>query len=302
MSPRFDAELAVVPPYRLDLTVEALRRLAANVVDHAGPYGYRRLFDDAAGRHAVTVVQIAPDRLRARIEGPDGSARVPDLERMLGTRARLDGWPEVARPYPWLADLAQTFRGLAPPRYPTVWEACAHAIVFQQISIQAAGAIMRRLVEVASEPVAYDGELLYAFPSPRAVLALTTDAMRAAGLSGQKIAHLRSAAETFTAGLSRALLESLPSDLAAQRLQEIRGIGPWSAAIVLLRGLGRIEVFPLRDSGVARALGALSGERSLDVALLLERLGSVRGMLYYHLLLGSRRERGEAWGYSLPDA
>ncbi len=55
--------------------------------------------------------------------------------------------------------------------------------------------------------------------------------------------------------------------------------------MILLRGLGRLDIFPLRDSGVARSLALLAGG-ARSTGELLETLGPVRGMLYYHLLLG----------------
>ena len=70
---------------------------------------------------------------------------------------------------------------------------------------------------------------------------------------------------------------------------QLRGIGPWSAAVVLLRGFGRLDTFPLRDSGVARTAALLSGDPNVDLDAVLEALGPTRGMLYYHLLLGRLR-------------
>ena len=84
-------------------------------------------------------------------------------------------------------------------------------------------------------------------------------------------------------------IEALPSPQAAQRLTAVRGIGAWSAAVVLLRGFGRLDVFPMKDSGVARSLKMLSRDPELDAGALLEALGPVRGFLYFHLLLGRMR-------------
>jgi DNA-3-methyladenine glycosylase II len=53
--------------------------------------------------------------------------------------------------------------------------------------------------------------------------------------------------------------------------------------------MGRLDTFPLRDSGVARSLSLLAGEMHVDQGELLERLGDMRGMLYYHLLLSRMR-------------
>jgi DNA-3-methyladenine glycosylase II len=129
-----------------------------------------------------------------------------------------------------------------------------------------------------------------AFPHAQRWLEAGDDVLRGAGLSRNKAGHLRSAAAAFVDGsIDEAALEKLSTTEAAVRLCGIRGIGPWSASVVLLRGLGRLDVFPLRDSGVARSLVQLSGEAAIDQTELLERLGPVRGMLYYHLLLGRLR-------------
>jgi DNA-3-methyladenine glycosylase II len=179
---------------------------------------------------------------------------------------------------------------LRPPRYPTLWEALAHSIVFQQISIHAAASIMRRLIEAAGAPVEHNGSVFYPFITPDDLLRSNDATLRTAGLSANKIAHLRSAAQAVSDGeISEAEIERLPSAQASERLCAIRGIGPWSAAVVLLRGFGRLDVFPMKDSGVARSLRMLSGNPLIDAHALLESLGPVRGMLYFHLLLGRMR-------------
>jgi DNA-3-methyladenine glycosylase II len=284
----FETQVPVSPPYRLDFTVDALRRLAANVVDVVDASGiYRRALADARGVNLVEVTQPSARSLRIRAAGRNGSRWVPVLERMLGTHVRLDDWYERVRPFPWLAYLTRELKGLRPPRYPTMWEALANAIVFQQISIHAAGSIMRRTVEALGEPLEYAGGLYFPFLTPQAVLAAPEKTLREAGLSGNKITHLRSAAAAILDELvGDEMLEALPSPAAAQRLTAVKGIGAWSAAVVLLRGFGRLDVFPLKDSGVARSLKALSGNTEIDAHALLEALGPVRGMLYFHLLLG----------------
>ena len=287
----FEAEVSVRPPYRLDLTVDALRRLAANVVDVAGEDGvYRRALRDERAANLLEVTQSGKQALRVRIAGPAAQRWLPAVDRMLGTQVRLDDWYKRVRPFPWLAYLARELRGLRPPRYPSLWEALAHAIVFQQISIHAAASIMRRLIETAAVPLEHAGAAYYPFVTPRDLLACSGQQLRAAGLSANKVAHLRSAAEAVVSGaVTAGELERLPSAQAAERLCSIRGIGPWSAAVVLLRGFGRLDVFPMKDSGVARSLRVLSGDPLIDVHALLEALGPVKGMLYFHLLLGRTR-------------
>jgi DNA-3-methyladenine glycosylase II len=287
----FEAEVSVRSPYRLDLTVDALRRLAANVVDVADELGtYRRALRDRAGTNLLEVRQASARSLIVRVAGPRAQRHVATVQRMLGTAAHLEDWYRRVKPYPWLAFLARELRGLRPPRYPTLWEALAHSIVFQQISIHAAASIMRRLIETAGTPVEHDGTLYYPFITPDELLACDDAKLRAAGLSANKIAHLRSAAMAVaSAEITDDEIERLPSAQASERLCVIRGIGPWSAAVVLLRGFGRLDVFPMKDSGVARSLRLLSGDPLIDAHALLEALGPVRGMLYFHLLLGRMR-------------
>lgn len=287
----FETEVSVRSPYRLDLTVDALRRLAANVVDVVGEDGvYRRALRDRSGANLVEVRQPGARTLAVRIAGSRAARWLPAVERMLGTRVTLNEWYRRVRPYPWLDFLATELRGLRPPRYPSLWEALAHSIVFQQISIHAAASIMRRLIEAVGSPVEHGGAVFYPFISADELLRSSDGTLREAGLSANKIAHLRSAAEAVVSGaLSGEEIERLASAPASERLCSIRGIGPWSAAVVLLRGFGRLDVFPMKDSGVARSLKMLSGNPLLDAHALLEELGPVRGMLYFHLLLGRMR-------------
>ena len=184
-------------------------------------------------------------------------------------------------------------RGVRPPRYPTIWEACVNAIVFQQISLHAASSIMGRLTVGLSEPVEHSGVRLYPFPSPEQILSAPDSVLRGAGLSAGKLATLRRVADALGAGaIDEGQLERLPSPDAAALLRSIKGIGPWTAVVILLRGLGRLDVFPANDTSVARNLTLVGGPAALDVETLLDTLGPERGMLYYHLLLGRLETRG----------
>lgn len=286
------AVLPVRQPFRLDLTVDALRRLASNVVDVVDTDGtYYRVLGDTASAELMAI-RATEDGSAIEVRGTGSRPErwYPIVSRMLGTCIDLSEWYVRSRRIAWLRPISVALRGLKPPRYPTLWEACAHAILFQQISIHAAAAIMRRAVESLGEPFAAGEIRCIAFPNARQWLEAGDAQLRAAGLSRNKLAHIRSVAQAVVEGtIDERMLERLPTPEAFERLRAIRGIGPWSASVVLLRGLGRLDAFPRRDSGVARRLALLSGEAHLDQDALLERLGPVRGMLYFHLLLGRMR-------------
>lgn len=283
--------LPVRAPFRLDLTVDALRRVASNAVDVAAADGtyYRALGSTSAGT-ILAVRPRGPAEIEYRATARHSHALRATVARLLGTDVDLTEWYRRSRRIVWLRPLVDALRGLKPPRYPTLWEALAHAIVFQQISIYAAASIMRRAVELLGPRVSAPGISCIAFPPPEVWTSADDGTLRDAGLSRNKIAHLRAAARALSEGaIDEAALDALSSPEAAERLCAIAGIGPWSASVVLLRGLGRLDVFPLRDSGVARSLALLSGDARLDQETVLEILGPVRGMLYYHLLLGRMR-------------
>ena len=157
-----------VPPFRLDLTVWALRRRAENIIDRWDGRTYSRML--VLGRKPVelNVTQIGTrtsPRLRVIATGPrltrpetrDVSALV---ERMLGTRVDLTRFYRLAARHPELGDLVRRFRGLKPPRFPTVFESLLNAFACQQLSLALGVLLLNRLAErygVAIENKSTDG-------------------------------------------------------------------------------------------------------------------------------------------------
>lgn len=280
-----------VRPYRLDLTVQALRRVNTNIVDVVTPDGrYLRAFSDDHGTNIVHVQQTKSDRLEVHITGRNARARLDIVTSMLGIGIDLRAWDSRAAHFPWLAKLAKDVRGVKPPRYPDLLEAICNAIVFQQLSIVAAASIMRRFVERLSDPIERDGVRVYPFPTAESILQATDARLQGAGLSLQKVQYLRGVAEAVTARtITAAIIEPLSTDLALVELQKVRGIGRWAAANILLRGFGRLDVFPPSDSGAAQSIKILSGDPDTSLDDVLAALGDVRGMLYFHFLLGRLR-------------
>jgi DNA-3-methyladenine glycosylase II len=288
--------VAVRAPYRLDLTANVLRRLSTNVVDRFEGTTYRRLIGDGKATALLSVTQTGPTELAVDIAS-SGKIRFDPavlVERLLGIDVDLEPFYRASASVAWLAPLVAGARGVKPPRYPTAWEACVNAIVYQQVSIHAAGAILRRVIERYAVPVTVGDGQLYAFPGPRTLIDADAEELHGLGLSINKVVSLRAVARAILDGaIDEAALTLLPTPELMAELVVHRGIGPWTAAVVALRGFGRLDLFPMNDSGVAKSVRDLAGPVPIDVDALLARLGPQRGMLYYHLLLARLASRGE---------
>lgn len=147
--------------------------------------------------------------------------------------------------------LAGLVREAGLPRFPPPAEdpfpALVRSVVRQQLAEPAARAIHRRLV------VALDGLL-----TPRRLLATDPTVLRACGLSGRKARSLHDLAAKALDGtvpLDAQLLARLPDAEISARLRSVRGIGPWSAELFLLRQLRRLDVWPVADRGIRRGYG-----------------------------------------------
>ena len=130
---------------------------------------------------------------------------------------------------------------------PNLFETLVDAIISQQISVKAADAIMARLR--AATP---GGQ-----PTPEALLTLEHDALRAIGLSTPKARYVRDLTERVSSGqLDLQRLEMLEDEAVIQELIQVKGIGRWTAEMMLIFSLGRPDVLPVDD------LGFLDGVRS----------------------------------------
>ncbi len=167
---------------------------------------------------------------------------------------------------PDLARLLERFGALRIVRAPDLYEALFVAVIGQQVSVQSAQSTRRRLMHNLGTAViagsAPGGEDHHLYPTPRQLRDAGEPALRAQGISRQKSAYLLEIADRAAAGeLDRASFAALSDEDAIARLCEIRGVGHWTAEIVLMRGLGRPDVFPAGDLGLQVAVQEVLGLR-----------------------------------------
>src|SRR4029077_1838651 len=160
-----------------------------------------------------------------------------------------------------------------------------HMILEQQVSIDAAAAMHRRLVELC-RPL-----------EPGPFLALDDATLRSCGISRQKMDYARRLAAAVASGeFDFARLAAADDETAAAALIALKGIGRWTADVYLLFALGRSDIWPAGDLGlqfgIAECLGL--GERPSEQAV--RELGnawrpwrSVAACLFWQSYLHARR-------------
>jgi DNA-3-methyladenine glycosylase II len=295
---RLAFQIKPVPPFRLDRTVQALRRRTINAVDRWDGATYRRTLVIDQRPLAVEVVQIAPSErpmLQVAVSGPSlpPSTRfvaMAALTRLLGVDRCLDDFYGAAADEPRLGCLARLFRGLKPPRFPTVFEALINAFACQQVTLSLGIQLLNRLAATCARGWDDPGEGAYPFPSPDDLAGRKAADLRALGFSRQKGEAIIELARAIAArGFDLDELEDLDDAAAVARLRTLRGVGRWTAEYVLLRGLGRLHVFPGDDIGarnnLQRWLGILEPLDYDGVQRVLARWQPFQGLVYLHLLL-----------------
>lgn len=289
--------IPTAPPFFLEATVRVLQRRPMNRVNRWEDGRYLRVLPTAEGLRLVAVENhgpIAAPDLRGLVFGGPISPQTREqlgvtVQHLLGSAVDVAPFYRVARRDPRLQAAIASLRGLKPPRFPTLFETIANVIPFQQVSLAAGDAVVGRLVERFGERLRLGDRVYDAFPRPERIAAVDITALRDVGLSRAKAATLHDVARRILAGeLSEARLEALPSAAALEILLALPGIGPWSAGLILLRGLRRMEIFPGGDVGAAKNLGRLLGSadsaRDGERQALLAQMGDMRGYLYFYAL------------------
>ena len=297
--------LKVVPPFRLDLTVWALRRRPENKMDRWDGKTFCRGLVLNGKPVEIAVIQIgsmAAPRLQVTVTGVpfghDVMAGVTEtLNRVLGLQADLKSFYRYAAKDARLSVLARRFRGVKPPQFPSLLEALVNGIACQQFSLASGIQMLNRVSEKFGTPLIGIGIRAHTFPRPEDLAALKPEPLRNLGFSRQKAGAIIELSRAIVAGnLDRDGFLSLDDGSAVEQLCRLNGVGRWTAEYVLLRGLGRLHIFPGDDVGARNTLQKWLGLRKpLDydsVRRLIAKWEPYAGLIYFHMLLYRLNENG----------
>lgn len=148
----------------------------------------------------------------------------------------------------------------------TPYESLLQAIVYQSIAGKAAKVIFERVRALGSNGLC---------PAPEELLRVSTRKLRAVGLSKAKIASVRDLAAKTIEGVVPALEDAMKmSDQELiERLDSVRGIGPWTVEMFLIFRLGRPDVLPIHDYGVQKGFALTYGKRAIPKPKELAKFG-----------------------------
>lgn len=167
---------------------------------------------------------------------------------------------------PLIGPLVRRNPGLRIPGAWSAFELGVRAILGQQISVKAATTFAARLASTFGKPLRQEDDDREALLFPTAISLAESDLMRI-GLPSARAQTIQRFARAAVDDPS--LLETPTSlDHAIERLTAIRGIGPWTAQYIALRGLGEPDAFPAGDLGLRR--GAANGDGPLSESRLCE--------------------------------
>ncbi|MFI5314818.1 MAG: DNA-3-methyladenine glycosylase family protein [Myxococcota bacterium] len=217
-----------------------------------------------AGRE-LALVRVAQEgpvtraRLRVRIDGARGAAARPAaerlLERVLGAHADLRPFQRAHASDPLLGPALRAHRGLRVAGSFDLFEALVNAVLTQQVNLQFAFSIRAELACAFGARARVDSREWLAFPTAERIARESEASLRAFRMTSAKAAAIhRLACACAEGALDESHLAALPDEHAIAELMRWRGVGRWTAEIVLLRGLGRLDIFPAGDLAVLKRL------------------------------------------------
>ena len=189
--------------------------------------------------------------------------------------------------------LTRKLWGLKTPTTSTVFEALVDAIVEQQISMKVATSIERKIVKNFGDVLDLEGTVYYAYPTPQRLSVVSVEELRQCGLSFRKCEYIKGASTLIADGqLDLEKLRSYESsEQIVRELDEIRGIGVWTAEFTMLRGMQRLEALPADDLGLRRDISRYYRDgkviKSAEARRIAEGWGNWKGLAAYYLVIAS---------------
>jgi len=188
-----------------------------------------------------------------------------------------------------LRKIKEKFYGLRPPGIgASIFEGAIRVIIQQQISLQVAYVMTGTLVRRFGEKIEIDGKPYYDFPSPQVLANTDENELRKCKLSRQKARYIRELALKVANGYDLEKIRGLDNEEAIEELMKFNGIGRWTAELILITTLGRMDLCVPDDLGARKAVSYFYFGGKLQsgdmVREFTERWGEFKGWIIYYLI------------------
>ena len=188
-----------------------------------------------------------------------------------------------------LLEIKDKLYGLRPPGIgESIFEGAIRVIIQQQISLQVAYVMTGTLVKGFGEKVEIDGEPYYDFPLPQVLANANETELRGCKLSRQKFKYIKELALEIADGYDLEKIREMNNEEAIEELMKFKGIGMWSAELILITTLGRMNLCVPDDLGARKAVSHFYFDEKLQsgdvVRKFTERWGKFKGWVIYYLI------------------
>lgn len=149
---------------------------------------------------------------------------------------------------PIISKLIKVFGRLPDHKSKSIFEDIVESIISQQLSVKVSDTIYKRFLSL------FGGK----FPDPDTIIQMPDEKIRECGVSFSKIKYIKGIAEAvIDKSFEPEKLASLSDDIVLEKLVELKGIGPWTAEMLLIFTLQRPDVFSMGDIGLRNAIAKL---------------------------------------------
>jgi DNA-3-methyladenine glycosylase II len=296
--------LKPVPPFSFDLS--------ANIFSHGDKQ--IRTYEDGKFTQLIRVdgklIHIAltskgtldKPELQAELTTNEtlGAAENKKVRKIINLLFNLDFDPtdfyKTAQKDPTMAKITQKLCGLRSPTTQTVYEALVDSIVEQQISLKVANSLERKIIKKFGDTLNIQDTTYYEYPTPQQIAEGTLEELRNCGLSQRKTEYIHQISTLIAEGkldLEKFKNYKNPDEI-IKEMDELKGIGVWTAELTMLRSMQKWDALPADDLGLRRTIANYycNGKKitSVEARKIAEAWGNWKGLAAYYLVVAETLE------------